>query len=122
MMSGFPEVAPHIKAGKLRALAVTTPGRSAFLPNVPALIELGFADSGTAGWNGIHVRAGTPADIVKRLHTEVDAILEMPEVREQLGAMGFEAQRTSQQEFAAFVTQQIARWKEAVTLSGAQID
>jgi tripartite-type tricarboxylate transporter receptor subunit TctC len=80
MMSGFPEVAPHIKAGKLRALAVTTAGRSTFLPNVPALTELKLADSGSAGWNGIHVPARTPNEIVERLNAEVNAILEMQEV------------------------------------------
>ena len=122
MMSGFPEVAPHIKSGKLRALAVTTPGRSAVLPGVPALTELKLADSGSAGWNGIHVRAGTPAEVVNRLHEEVNAILAMPEVRDQLASLGFEVRRSSQQEFASFVTQQMARWKEAVALSGAQVD
>jgi tripartite-type tricarboxylate transporter receptor subunit TctC len=122
MMSGFPEVAAHIKAGKLRALAVTTPARSSFLPNVPALTELKLADSGTAGWNGIHVPAKTSPEIVKRLHEEVNAVLDMPEVKEQLSGLGFEVRRTSQPEFASFVTQQMARWKEAVELSGARVD
>lgn len=122
MMSGFPEVAAHIKSGKLRAIAVTTPGRSSFLPNVPALTELKLADSGSAGWNGLHVPAGTPTAIVTRLHEEVNAILDMPEVKDQLGALGFEVRRTTQPEFAAFVTQQMARWKEAVDISGARLD
>lgn len=122
MMSGFPEVAPHIKGGRLRALAVTTPARSSFLSGVPSLVELKLADDGSAGWNGIHVRAGTPPEIVERLHTEINAILDMPDVRGQLGALGFEVRRTTRPEFAAFVTQQMARWKEAVALSGAQVD
>ncbi len=122
MMSGFPEVAPHIKSGKLRALAVTTGSRSAFLAQVPSLTEAGLADGGTAGWNGIHLPARTPADIVARLHNEVNAVLDMPEVREQLASLGFEVRRTTQQEFATFVTQQMARWKDAVALSGAQLD
>lgn len=122
MMSGFPEVAPHIKAGKLRALAVTTATRASFLPSVPSLIELKFADSGTAGWNGIHVPARTPPEIVNRLHDEVNAVLDLPEVKDQLAALGFEVRRTSQKEFAGFVTQQMARWKEAVDLSGARVD
>lgn len=122
MMSGFPEVAPHVKAGKLRALAVTTAGRSAFLPEIPALTELKLADSGTAGWNGIHVPAKTPPEIVNRLHDEVNAVLDLPEVKNQLAALGFEVRRTSRMEFAGFVVQQIARWKEAVDLSGARVD
>jgi tripartite-type tricarboxylate transporter receptor subunit TctC len=122
MMSGFPEVSAHVKSGRLRPLAVTTRGRSSFLPNVPSLTELGLADSGTAGWNGIHVPARTAPEIVARLHDEVNAVLEIPEVREQLAALGFEVRRSSQPEFAAFVTGQIARWKQAVELSGAQVD
>jgi tripartite-type tricarboxylate transporter receptor subunit TctC len=122
MVSGFPEVAPHIKAGKLRALAVTTAGRSSFLPDVPALTELKLADGPSAGWNGIHVPAKTPPEIVKRLHDEVNAVLDMPEVKTQLAALGFEVRHTSQQEFAEFVVQQIASWKKAVELSGAHVD
>ncbi len=122
MMSGFPEVAPHIKSGKLRALAVTTTARSTFLPQVVALTEVGFADGGTAGWNGIHVPARTPTDIVARLNTEVNSVLDTPEVRDQLASLGFEVRRTTQHEFATFVTQQMARWKDAVALSGAQVD
>jgi tripartite-type tricarboxylate transporter receptor subunit TctC len=122
MMSGFPEVAPHIKAGKLRAIAVTTAGRSTFLPEVPALTELKLADAGTAGWNGIHLPARTPPEIINRLHEDINAVLDMPEVKGQLAALGFEVRRTSQADFAAFVTQQIARWKEAVELSGARVD
>ncbi len=115
-------MAPHIKSGRLRALAVTTAGRSAFLAQVPSLTELGLADGGTAGWNGIHVPARTPADIVARLSAEMGAVLDMPEVRDQLAALGFEVRRGTQAEFATFVTQQIARWREAVQLSGAQLD
>jgi tripartite-type tricarboxylate transporter receptor subunit TctC len=122
MMSGFPEVAAHIKSGKLRALAVTTNGRSSFLPSVPALTELKLADGGTAGWNGIHVPSRTPVEIVNRLHAEVNAILETPEVRDQLANLGFEVRPTSQQEFATFVTRQMARWKDAVELSGARVE
>lgn len=122
MMSGFPEVSAHIRSGRLRALAVTTPGRTSFLGQVPALTELGLADSGTAGWNGIHVPARTPAAIVARLNLEVNAVLDMPEVREQLGSLGFEVRRSTQEEFGAFVQQQITRWREAVELSGARVD
>jgi tripartite-type tricarboxylate transporter receptor subunit TctC len=122
MMSGFPEVAPHIKAGKLRALAVTTAGRSSFLPDVPALTELKLADGATAGWNGIHLPAKTPPEIVKRLHDEVNAVLDTPDVKNQLAALGFEVRRTSQKEFAEFVVQQIGSWKKAVEISGAHVD
>uniref|UniRef100_UPI000B04237A tripartite tricarboxylate transporter substrate-binding protein n=2 Tax=Pseudomonadota TaxID=1224 RepID=UPI000B04237A len=93
-----------------------------FLPQVPTLVEMKLADAGTAGWNGIHVPAKTPPELVGRLHDEINAVLDMPEVKEQLGALGFEVRRTSQKEFAAFVTDQMARWAEAVQLSGARLD
>ena len=122
MISGYPEVSGHLKAGKLRALAVTTPSRLWLLPDVPTLVELKLADSGTAGWTGLHAPAGTPADVINLLNAEVAAILAQPEVREQLGNLGLEIHRTTPAEFAAFVTQQMARWREAVTISGAKVD
>jgi tripartite-type tricarboxylate transporter receptor subunit TctC len=122
MLSGFPEVAAHLKAGRLRALAVTTPVRSGLLPDVPSLVELGLADSGTAGWNGFHAPAGTPADIVRRLNKEINDILAQPQVLEQLVGLGFDVRRSTPQEFTAFVNQQIERWAQAVAISGAKVD
>lgn len=122
MMSGFPEVAPHLAAGTLRALAVTTPSRSALLPAVPSLVEAGLADSGSAGWNGLHAPAGTPPAIVDQLSRELTAVLQMPDVQSQLARLGFEVKPTTPTEFAGFVNEQIARWRVAVELSGAQVD
>lgn len=122
MISGYPEVSGHLKAGKLRALVVTTSTRLGLLPEVPTLMELKLADSGTAGWTGLHAPAGTPADVINRINTEVTAILAQSDVREQLGNLGLEIHRTTPVEFAAFVTQQMTRWREAVIISGAKVD
>lgn len=122
MMANIIEALPHIKSGKLRAIAVTTQARSTHLAEVPTLMEVGLADSGSGGWVGLHVPAGAPADAVKRLHDEVNAILEMPDVREQLATAGFDVRPMSHSEFADFVQRQMATWKEAVALSGAQVD
>jgi tripartite-type tricarboxylate transporter receptor subunit TctC len=122
MMVNLAEAIPHIRSGKMRALAVTTARRTSLLPDVPTLMESGLADASSGGWSGIHAPAGTPPEIVTRLHGEINAILDMPEVREQLSATGFDVRRVTQKEFAEFVVQQIATWKEAVTLSGAQVD
>ena len=122
MMSGFPEVMPHLKDGRLRPLAVTTAARSQFLPDVPTLIELGFADSELAGWNGFHVPAGTPAEIVDRLSTVTREVLKNPDVRERLNVLGFEVRGTTPAEFGAFVRSQIERFREAVQISGARIE
>ncbi len=122
MISGYPEVSAHLKAGKLRALAVTTPNRLSLLPEVPTLMELGLADAATAGWTGLHVPAGTPIEVINRLNAEVMAILGQADVREQFSNLGLEVRRSTPAEFAAFVNQQIAAWKIAVELSGAKVD
>lgn len=122
MMTNLSEALPHLKAGRVRALAVTTSARTSLLPDVPTLMESGLADAGTGGWNGIHAPAGTPMEIVTRLNKEINAILEMPEVKQQLSAMGYDVRTTTQAEFAKFVTDQISTWKAAVELSGAKLE
>jgi tripartite-type tricarboxylate transporter receptor subunit TctC len=120
MLSGLPEVMPHIKAGALRPLAVTTGTRLAALPDVPTLMEVALAEFETGGWNGLHVRAGTPAEIVSVLGKEVRAALQMPEVREKLMALGFEVRGSATDDFAKFVTSQIDRFREAVEIAGLE--
>jgi len=122
LISGFPEVATYLKTSKLRALAVTTATRSSFLPDVPSLLELGLADSGSAGWSGFHVPAGTPPEIIKILNREINEILVVPSVRDQLVGLGFDVRRGTPQEFGTFVNQQIERWSQAVAISGAKVD
>jgi len=122
MMSNFTEALPYVKAGKLRALAVTTASRTPLLPDVPTLLESGLADSSTGGWNGIHAPAGTPGDVIVRLNKEINAVLDMPEVKAHLSSMGFDVNRTSQPEFARFVAGQLSTWKAAVELSGAVLE
>ena len=122
LISGFPEVATYLKTSKLRALAVTTATRSSFLPDVPSLLELGLADSGSAGWSGFHAPAGTSPEIIKILNREINDILAMQSVRDQLVGLGFDVRRGTPQEFGTFVNQQIERWSQAVAISGAKVD
>jgi tripartite-type tricarboxylate transporter receptor subunit TctC len=122
MLSGIPEVMPHIQAGTLRPLAISTAKRSEQLPNVPTLMEAGLADGELAGWNGLHVPAGTPAEIIDRLGNETREALKKPDVLQRLKALGFEIRGTSTREFGAFVTSQIERFREAVEISGAKVD
>jgi tripartite-type tricarboxylate transporter receptor subunit TctC len=123
MFSGMPEVLPHLKAGKLRALAVTTAERSPFLPDVPTLIEVGLADSDLAGWNGLHAPAGTPPEIIDRLNKEVAELLKEPNVQEKLTGLGFQARGGSTPEqFGEFVMRQMAVFREAVEISGARAE
>lgn len=122
LISGFPEVATYLKSSRLRALAVTTATRSSLLPDVPSLLELGLADSGSAGWSGFHAPAGTPSEIIKILNRQINDILVIPSIRDQLVGLGFDVRRGTPQEFGTFVNQQIERWSQAVAISGAKVD
>ncbi|WP_372828475.1 tripartite tricarboxylate transporter substrate binding protein [Polaromonas sp.] len=122
MISGLPEVLPYIRAGRIRALAVTSAARSSLIPDVPTLLELGLAESGTAGWSGIHVRAGTPQVVVTRLSRELQSVLRDPAINEVLRARGTDVHVTTPEQFGQFVGDQIVRWRGAVAISGAKVD
>jgi tripartite-type tricarboxylate transporter receptor subunit TctC len=113
LMSAFivPQVVlGPLKAGKLRALAVTARERLAILPDVPTSAEAGFPGLEAIVWNGIFVPAGTPASVVARLHRELVRAYNAPEVREQLRAGGSYAAADTPEEFAAFVRSEKEKW------------
>ena len=99
-----------LKAGKLRALAVTARERLAILPDVPTTAEAGLPGLEAIVWNGIFVPAGTPASVVERLHRELVRAYNAPEVREQLRAGGSYAAADTPEEFAAFVRSEKEKW------------
>jgi len=113
---------PLAKAGKLRALAVTTAKRSAVAPEVPTLAESGLPGFEVGSWQGVFAPAATPPAIVKRLNAEIVKILAMPEVREKLGALGAEIVADSPDEFAAIVKAEVVKWSDVVKKSGAKVD
>jgi tripartite-type tricarboxylate transporter receptor subunit TctC len=110
------------KAGKLRALAVTTAKRSSIAPEVPTLAESGLAGFEVGSWQGVFAPAGTPPEIVKRLNTEIVKILNMPDVREKLTGLGAEVVADSPEEFAALVKAEVVKWSDIVRKSGAKVD
>ncbi len=101
-------VLPHIREGKLRALAVNTTGRSTVLPDVPTLREAGFNDADYPIWYGLFLPARTPADIVNRLNRETLNVLQAPKMRERLAALGVDPMAMSPTEFEARVEGEIA--------------
>lgn len=105
---------PHIKAGKLKALAVAGPNRVASIPDVPTLSEAGIPNLDINVWLGIFAPAGTPAGIVRRLRTEIAKILNMPEIRTQIISSGSELGGESPEEFAAFVRNERAKWGKII--------
>ena len=113
---------PLAKAGKLRALAVTTAQRSPIAPDVPTLAEAGLAGYEIGSWQGVFAPAGTPVDVVKRLNTEIVKIINMPDVREKLVGLGAEPVGNTPDEFAALVKSEVVKWAAVVKQSGARVD
>lgn len=120
--STIPSSLPHVKVGKLRALAVTSATRSKSLPNVPTVAESGVPGYETQAWNGLMAPAATPQEVVTRLHAQVVRILAIADVREQFAARGAEVVASSPAEFAAFIKADIARYATVVERAGIKID
>jgi tripartite-type tricarboxylate transporter receptor subunit TctC len=98
---------PHIRDGKLRALAIGGPKRASLLPDLPTTIEAGFPDSDYNFWIGLFVAARTPRDIVNRLHKESVAALQLPEVRERFARLGADPLSMSPGEFDAYIREEL---------------
>jgi tripartite-type tricarboxylate transporter receptor subunit TctC len=113
---------PLHKAGRLRALAVSTRTRSAAAPDIPTLHELGVANYDANAWFGFFVPAGTPDDIVKKLHEETAQALKDPQVRERLLSLGSEPVGSSPAEFGRFFREEMEKWGKVVRKAKVQID
>ncbi|MDM0105412.1 tripartite tricarboxylate transporter substrate binding protein [Variovorax sp. J22R24] len=125
LFTGAPALLPHIKAGKIRALAVSSPRRIALLPDVPTVAESGVA--GTKGfeadqWYGVAAPAGTPAEIVSMLNQQINRSLESAEVKTRLAAEGAEATPATPQAFGQLIASEIKRWDRVVRSAGITID
>ncbi len=104
----------QIKAGKLKALAVTSERRSPALPDVPTIAEAGFPGYNAVGWNGLFAPAGTPRETVARIASEVSSILNRPEVREKIVAQGADVVGGTPEQFAAFIRADSAKWAQLI--------
>ncbi len=122
MFDSLPSAMPHLKAGTIRPLAVTTTQRSAALPDVPTLAESGFPGFSISTWYGVWAPAGTPAAVVQRLSREIGAIVRTPEVRQQFAGLGAEPVGNTPEEFAAYTRSELAKWAGIVKRSGAKVD
>lgn len=107
-------ILPNIKAGKLRALAVTTPQRSPQLPDVPTIAEAGYPDLEAASWFGIAVPASTPKEIVTRLNKEIVMHLQSPEIKTKFGNLGFVTHAWTPDEVTNFINSEVVKWKPIV--------
>lgn len=114
----LPSSLSHIRAGKLRALAVTTLHRSASLPDVPTLSEAGVPGYELNGWSGILVHANTPREIVRTLHQEVVAVINTPDMKQRFAALGFDVVGNTPEEFQAFIESEVQKWGKLVRAAG----
>lgn len=113
---------PHVRSGKLQALAVTSAKRSALAPEIPTVQEQGLSGFDITGWYAIIAPAGTPAAINKRLSQEIATALQNPQVQSQLAASGYEPVGSSPEALGVHINREIDRWASVVKATGARID
>ena len=122
MFSTMPPALPHVKDGKLRALAVTSLKRSPATPELPTMDETALPGFEAITWHGVVVPAGTPAAIIARLNREIVAILHLPDVVERLSNQGAEALGSTPEEFASYIRSESIKWAKVVRESGAKAE
>jgi tripartite-type tricarboxylate transporter receptor subunit TctC len=122
MWDNLPSSMPHIKSGRLRALAVTTTKRFPALPDVPTMQEAGVAGYDAAGWFGIMAPRKTPREIVLRLNSEVNKALALAEVQDKLMQQGAEATPWTPEQLGAFIHDEVVKWAKVVKASGAKVE
>ncbi len=123
MFDNLPSALPHIRSGKLTALAVTSAERSAALPDVPTVAEAGPVKGFEASsWFGLLAPAGTPAEVVNRVHAETARALASPALKERLQAQGAIPGNLTPQQFGRFIADEATKWAKVVTASGAKVD
>jgi tripartite-type tricarboxylate transporter receptor subunit TctC len=118
MCDSITSAQPHVRAGRLRALGVTSATRSATMPEVPTLAEAGVSGYEMNPWFGLFAPAGTPAAVVARIHADVTRTLARPEVRERLMTIGAEPMRGTPEQFAAMIRADLDKWGRLVKSAG----
>jgi tripartite-type tricarboxylate transporter receptor subunit TctC len=118
----MPPVLPHIQAGKLRGLAISTPKRLPQLPDVPTFAEEGIIGFDVANWYGVMAPAGTPRDIVQKLNADINKAMQVPEVRARLEAVGTQLNEQSPAEFEAYMKAEVVKYAKLIKDTGVRSD
>ena len=122
MFNGMLATYPFVKDGKLKALAVSSAQRFSAAPDIPTIAESGMPGFETGSWQGIVAPAGTPREVVSRMHATVMAILATPDMKDRLDKAGAEVRAMSSEQFAVFIRAERDRWAKVVKESGAKFD
>jgi tripartite-type tricarboxylate transporter receptor subunit TctC len=122
MFDNIPSSLPHIKAGKLRALAVTGSKRSQLLPDLPTIAEAGVPGYDSYVWFGVVAPAGTPSEIIAKLNAALVKTAATPEFRDRLTSQGYDVMSSTPEQMAASIRGEIAKWGKVVKASGAKVD
>ncbi len=122
MFAIIPAVLPQVRAGKMKALAVTGLKRSPLASDVPSVAELGYPQLESLAWIGLLAPAGTPSGIVQRLEAETVRAMRAPETQDALGKQGFDVVASSRSEFSAWIRAEQAKWSKVIRASGAVAD
>jgi tripartite-type tricarboxylate transporter receptor subunit TctC len=122
MFAIIPAVLPHVRAGKMRALAVTAVNRNSLSPEVPSVAELGLPQLESLAWNGLLAPAGTSAAVVSQLSAETVKGMRHPQTREALGRQGFDVVASSPEEFSRWIRAESEKWSKVIRSSGATAD
>ncbi len=122
MFDNVPNVIGHVRAGKLKALAVSTAQRSALAPDVPTVAEAGVPGYELAVWFGVLAPAGTPRDIIGRLNTEIAKVLNSAEITDRFAKQGVEVRTSTPEQFGEFVRAEVMRWAKVVKDAGIKAD
>ncbi|MGQ0651175.1 MAG: Bug family tripartite tricarboxylate transporter substrate binding protein [Betaproteobacteria bacterium] len=120
--TSMPPAVNHVRAGRLRAIAVTSAQRSPALPDVPTVNEQGFSGFDDLTWTAVFARAGVPQDVVNRLNSEMNRALSAADVKEKLASLGLDWRPNTAGEFAAFLREEVQKWAKAVRDSNAKAD
>ena len=115
-------VLPHVKAGKLRALGVTSAKRAASLPDVPAIAEAGVPGYETIQWSGVLAPVRTPRTIVGKINAEIDRLLKLEDVAQRLGNLGVDPAGGSPEQFAAYLRAETAKWSRLIRETGLRVE
>ena len=120
--AGMPPAMPHVKTGRLRALAVTTAKRSPAAPEIPTMEEAGVPGFDISNWFGVFVPAATPKDVIAKLNREISKALQLKDVRERMADQGLETVGNTSEQFSAFLRAEIAKYAKLIQVSGARAD